>query len=96
MDLPAITSRATLNWDTATFTLPLDAYEMTWSEKVAAGAASSIVFARCATGQEAVDIQIVNSAREAVANPGGPPAQWTYGQWNAAYIAEHGYVPVSR
>jgi hypothetical protein len=92
-DTTPATTQAVLDTDNATIKLPIQGYGMSPRETQIAFAASSIVFARCATGKHDVSPTVVQTASEALkAQPPPAEARWLFGFWSADYIATHGWL----
>lgn len=88
---PELSTQATLDWDAATITLPLDRYGMSLHEQQVVDAAGSIEFARCAKAD------VASAATEAGRYLATVPMSnhWLFGWWDANYIAKNGFHGVT-
>jgi hypothetical protein len=94
-NLPSLTAgAAVLDWNAASIALPLDRYGMSPREVQVANAALAVVFARCATGRTAVSSAVLEDIGAALRQP-ADVVHWLYGYWDAAWIAENGWLPTA-
>ncbi len=87
--------RATIDYDQAAISLPLEDYGMSSEEFRLVKAAASIEFARCVTGKRAVSKSVLAEARRGIKATIPDPNlnHWRYGIWNAKFVAKHGWLP---
>jgi len=79
---------AHLDWDSASFTVPIDAYAMSVHDMQVVGAAHTLRFIQCATGRDELTADELANVREWLAVV--PLANsWYFGRWDAPYIAAH-------
>jgi len=87
---PTVTSGlALLDFDTATFTVPIDAYGMSLQEVNIVNAAHAAAFAQCFTGRTTLDPDVLDNVRKFLTSL--PMGQWHFGSWDAPFVAAHGF-----
>jgi len=92
--LPAISDRAELDRNLASITLPVERYGMTDQEIRTMLAAQHIAFAQCVTGSQTVT-EVTLSAASRALKGGRPMAEWRYGFWDADFMAQYGWIPIT-
>jgi len=92
MSEPPVSAHVALDWDSASYQLPLEAYSMTPQERGVAWAAYNIVWIRCVTGSDNVPAAELARSQTMAATPDVINApNWDLGVWDAPYVAAHGW-----
>ena len=92
--IPVVSGKVILDWDSASIRLPLDEYGMSDSEVRIVTAAQQIVVAQCVLTSDVVPEETLNSARD-ILRPPSIGGMWTFGFWDAPFIAKNGLQAVS-
>jgi hypothetical protein len=80
---------ALLDWDTATVTLPLDAYGMSAKQAQMVNAAAAVTGYLCDVGDATLEPALIEQAAAYLAST-PPSVHWLWGRWDAAYVSTYG------
>ena len=98
--LAPVAGLGVLDWDDASFTVPIDQYAMSQRDVQIVQAAHTVLVLQCVNGRNDLDAAEQDNIRQWLA-AASLPQRWYFGNWDAPYVAVGGgqmsgaYRPVS-